>query len=188
MRVLVAGLAAGIAMFVWNSIAHVATPLGTIGVSTLPDESVTVGNLSSAIDAKGGLYVFPMNKDAQASAATAAGGLLVFNPVAPTSIQAKNLIIEFLSELSQALIAVWLLAQTALVGYAARFGFVAMLGLAAVITTNVSYWNWYAFPLAYTLSYSLIELGGYAIAGLTAIAILGPTAGMRAAPQSEQNS
>ena len=55
MRTLLAGIAAGIAMFIWSSIAHVATPLGMVGVSTLPDESVTVGNLASAIGDKGGL-------------------------------------------------------------------------------------------------------------------------------------
>ena len=85
MRTLLAGIAAGIAMFIWSSIAHVATPLGTAGISTLPDESVTVGNLASAIGDKGGLYLFPMPSGGSApssSAATAPGGFLVFNDFA----------------------------------------------------------------------------------------------------------
>ena len=68
MRTLLAGIAAGIAMFIWSSIAHVATPLGMVGVSTLPDESVTVGNLASAIGDKGGLYLFPMPSGGSAAA------------------------------------------------------------------------------------------------------------------------
>jgi hypothetical protein len=39
MRILLAGLAAGIAMFVWSSIAHLATPLGALGISTLPEKA-----------------------------------------------------------------------------------------------------------------------------------------------------
>ena len=111
MRTLLAGIAAGIAMFIWSSIAHVATPLGTAGISTLPDESVTVGNLASAIGDKGGLYLFPMPSGGSApssSAATAPGGFLVFNPRTHTSMAPKNLVVEFLTELAEGLIAAWL--------------------------------------------------------------------------------
>lgn len=180
MRILLAGLAAGIAMFVWSSFAHLATPLGTMGISTLPDESVTVGNLASAIGDKGGLYLFPMptGSSPSSSAATAPGGFLVFNPKASTSMQppAKNLIIEFLTELAEGLIAAWLLAQTALTAYAARAGFVAAIGLATAITTNVPYWNWYSFPTSYTLGYACVEFVGYVVAGLAAAAVLRPKA------------
>src|SRR5512146_320083 len=118
MRILLAGIAAGVAMFIWSAIAHVATPLGTIGISTLPDESVTVGNLASAIGDKGGLYLFPMpsgTSGPSTSAATAPGGFLVFNPRVATTMAPKNLVIEFLTELAEGLIAAWLLAQTAIV-------------------------------------------------------------------------
>ncbi|HXC57559.1 MAG TPA: hypothetical protein VNU97_19825 [Rhizomicrobium sp.] len=176
MRILLAGLAAGIAMYVWTSIAHVATPLGMIGVGTLPDESVTVGNLASAIGDKRGLYVFPTDMAHRPSTATAPGGLLVYNPHAPTSMQPRNLIVEFLTELVETLIAAWLLAQTALAGYAARAGFVAMVGVVSASATNISYWNWYAFPLDYTLGYMLIEIVGFVVAGLVLAAMLKPKA------------
>ena len=175
MRILLAGLAAGLAMFIWSSIAHVATPLGTIGISTLPDESVTVGNLASAIGDRGGLYLFPAPNGASGpstSAATAPGGFLVFNPQSATSMQPKNLVIEFLTELAEGVLAAWLLAQTAIAGFVQRTGFVAILGLAAAITTNIPYWNWYSFPLDYTLAYGFIELIGYVVAGLVLAALL----------------
>lgn len=180
MRILLAGLAAGIVMFVWSGFAHLATPLGAMGISTLPDESVTVGNLASAIGDKGGLYLFPApnGNSPSSSAATAPGGLLLFNPKASTRMQpsAKNLIIEFLTELAEGLIAAWLVAQTALASYLARVGFVAMVGLVAAITTNIPYWNWYTFPTAYTLGYASIEFVGYLVAGLAIAAIMRPKA------------
>jgi hypothetical protein len=48
--------------------------------------------------------------------------------------------------------------------------------LAAAITTNIPYLNWYSFPLDYTLSYGFIELVGYFVAGLVLAAILKPSA------------
>ena len=39
MRILLAGLAGAVAMFIWTSIAHMATPLGTIGFSQIPNEA-----------------------------------------------------------------------------------------------------------------------------------------------------
>jgi len=178
MRILIAGLLAAIAMFIWSSIAHVATPLGRIGVNTLPDESVTVGNLASAIGEKSGLYIFPMTsgESPSTSAAVAPAGFLVFNAKEQITMSPKTLVVEFLTELGECLIAAWLLAQTALAAYAARAGFVAVVGLAAAVTTNIPYFNWYHFPLDYTLSYGFIELVGYAVAGLVLAAMIKPRA------------
>lgn len=176
MRILIAALVAGIAMFVWSSFAHVATPLGRIGVNTLPDESVTVGNLASAIGDKSGLYLFPMTtgQSPSTSAAVAPAGFLVFNAKERITMSPKTLVVEFLTELAECLIAAWLLAQTALATYAARAGFVAVVGLAAAVTTNIPYFNWYHFPLDYTLAYGFIELVGYAVAGLVLAVMLKP--------------
>ncbi len=176
MRILIAGLVGGIAMFIWSSVAHLATPLGMIGVSTLPNESTTVGNLASAIGDKGGLFLFPAAMTGKASTATAPGGFLVYNPRSPMTMSPRNLVVEFLTEVAESLLAAWLLAQTALLGYAMRVGFVTVVGLAAAITTNIPYWNWYTFPLDYTLAYGFVELAAYLAAGLAIAAVLRPKA------------
>jgi mannose/fructose/N-acetylgalactosamine-specific phosphotransferase system component IIC len=41
-------------------------------------------------------------------------------------------------------------------------------GILAAMTTNGSYWNWYGFPNVYTASYTLIEIIGFALVGVTA--------------------
>ena len=51
-----------------------------------------------------------------------------------------------------------------------------MVGLAAAITTNIPYWNWYTFPTLYTLGYGFTEFAGYVAAGLAIAAILRPKA------------
>jgi hypothetical protein len=170
MRILLAGLAGGIIMFLWSSIAHVATPLGLIGVKALPHEAQTLDALSSTVDA-GGLYLFPMAMDGKTSAATGAGGFLVYNPHIPLTMTPSNLIIEFLTELAESIIAAWLLAQTAIAAYGMRVAYVTAIGVVGAIVTNVPYWNWYSFPLDYTLAYSFVEIVAFLAAGL-AIAFL----------------
>jgi hypothetical protein len=46
------------------------------------------------------------------------------------------------------------------------------VGLAASLTTNVSYWNWYGFPASYTLAYTFIDFAGYVAAGLAIAFVL----------------
>ena len=176
LRILIAGLLGGLAMYVWSSIAHVATPLGTIGVGTLPNESVTVDNLASSIGDQGGLFLFPRNMTASASAATGPGGFLVYNPksVLSNQPQPSNLVIEFATELVEAILAAWLLSQTALTGFAQRVGFVTAIGAIGAIVTNVPYWNWYTFPLSYTLAQMFVTAVAYLVAGVAIVAYLRP--------------
>jgi hypothetical protein len=155
-------------MYAWSSIAHGATGLGTIGVSTLPNESVTVDNLASSIGDKGGLFMFPANMNANASSASGPGGFLVYDPKTPmvAGPQPANLGIEFVTELVETVLAAWLLAQTALTEFLQRAGFVLVVGVIGTIVTNVPYWNWYAFPLTYTLGTMFVQIVGFLAAGL----------------------
>jgi len=168
LRILIAGLLGGLAMYAWSALAHGATSLGTIGVSTLPNESVTVDNLASSIGDQGGLFLFPMAMNANTSAATAPGGLLVYNPKTPMTSgpQPSNLIVELVTELTETILAAWLLAQTVLAGFVQRAGFIMVVGVIGTLVTNVPYWNWYAFPLTYTLGQMLVQLVGWLAAGV----------------------
>ena len=85
----------------------------------------------------------------------------------------SNLAAEFATELAESLIAAFLLSWASVQGFVPRVGYVALIGVAAAITTNVSYWNWYGFPTDYTLAYGSIEIVGYVVAGI-AIALILP--------------
>ena len=80
----------------------------------------------------------------------------------------KYLTTEFITELCEALLVVWLLAQTRLVSFGGRVGFVAAAGLMTAISTNVSYWNWYGFPTNYTAAYMFIQFVGFFLVGIVA--------------------
>jgi len=79
----------------------------------------------------------------------------------------------------QAILVIWLLAQTRIGSFDGRVGFVLIAGILTAITTNVSYWNWYGFPGIYTASYILIEIVGFVLVGVVATLVLrrrGPAA------------
>jgi hypothetical protein len=182
MRIFLAGLAGAITMFVWTSVAHMATPLASTGISQMDNEGALGTALQTATGNKAGFYIFPgadmkdPNAMAKADAAMKIhpSGLLIYHPPGATGITPVRLVAEFLTEFAEALIAAFLLAQTMLAAYAARAGFVTLLGVGAALTTNVSYWNWYGFPVSYTIAYASIEIIGYLVAGLVIAAILKP--------------
>jgi len=184
MRIILAGIAGAIAMFVWTSIAHVATPLARIGISQIPNEQPVLDAMHSSIGAKPGLYFFPwvdpkdpnMMKLEAERMKTNPSGILIYTPAGASGEMTGELISEFVKEFATALIAAWLLSMTVLSSYVGRVGFVAAVGAAAALTTNFSYWIWYKFPLSYTLSYGFIDFVAYVAAGLAIAAVLKPRA------------
>jgi hypothetical protein len=53
-----AAIVGGVVVFVWESIAHVALPLGEMGLSALPNEAPVLESLHASVP-KPGLYFFP---------------------------------------------------------------------------------------------------------------------------------
>jgi hypothetical protein len=187
MRILLAGVLGGIAMFVWTSIAHMALPLGEAGINEIPNESAVLNAMQSSMGDKTSLYIFPglgvgknatrgekneaMKHMAEKMAANPSGILMYHAPGRPFAI-GKWLGIEFGTELLEAILVVFLLAQTRIVSFVGRVAFVLVVGILAAITTNVSYWNWYGFPGAYTASYMLIQIIGFLLVGVVAALLL----------------
>ncbi len=187
MKILLTAILGGIVMFIWTSIAHMALPLGEAGIREIPNESAVVSAMQSNIDEQTGLYIFPgpgvgknasrekkneaMKHMAEKMAASPSGILMYHAPGRPFAI-GKWLGIEFGTELLEAILVVFLLAQTRIVSFAGRVGFVLVVGILAAITTNISYWNWYGFPGSYTASYMLIQIIGFLLVGIVAALLL----------------
>jgi hypothetical protein len=196
MKILLAGILGAIAMFVWTAIAHMALPLGEAGVAEIPNESTVLSTMQSNIGDQTGLYIFPgmgVGKNASRQekseamkhmnekiAANPSGILMYHAPGRPFTF-GKALGIEFATELLEAILVVFLLAQTRIESFAGRVGFVLVAGILATIATNVSYWNWYGFPIVYIGSYMLIQIVGFLCIGIVAALVL-RKASLRAAP------
>jgi hypothetical protein len=188
-RVLLAGLLGGIAMYVWTAIAHMVLPLGEAGIKEIPNEPAVIAAMRSSLGDSSGLYLFPgmgLGPDATSQQKQAAmaqysqklavipSGIVMYNPPGMQALAPRQFIAEFVKELIEALLAAMLLAQTRLATFASRLGFMVAVGVLAAIGTNVSYWNWYGFPLAYTAAYMTTEIVGFVCAGLVAAALVKP--------------
>ncbi|HTT62987.1 MAG TPA: hypothetical protein VMG35_14135 [Bryobacteraceae bacterium] len=191
-RVLLAGLAGGVVMYIWIALAHMVLPLGEAGIKEIPNEPAVLSAMRSSLGDSAGLYLFPgmgLGPNATAPQKQAAAqqygqklavnpsGILMYNPPGIQALQPRMFIAEFLKEVIEVLLAVTLLAQTRLATYASRLGFMAGVGVLASIGTNISYWNWYGFPVAYTAAYMTTQIVGYVCAGLVAAAMVKPARG-----------
>jgi hypothetical protein len=181
-RVILAGILGGLAMFIWTSIAHMFTPLATAGIRPLPNESTVMAALQSGIGDSRGLYIFPFAdpnekgseamKHMEQMLAQNPSGFLMYHPAGRTMSMPRLLGVEFATECLEVLLTAFLLSLTVLAGFGKKWGFFLVGGVLAAIATNVSYWNWYGFPKHYTGSYMLIQVVGFAVAGLVAAALV----------------
>jgi len=193
-RKLLAGILGGIAFFAWSTVAHVVLPLGQTGTQPIPNEQAVLDSMKTNITADG-FYFFPTNglpQNATQSQRMAAmqelasqhyagpGGILIYHPVQSMALKPSQLLTEAGTNILQALLAVFLLGQTSLTSFAARWRFVTVAGILAAISTNISYWTFYGFPADYTLAYVLTIAVGFACAGAVAAAMVKPAAGMPA--------
>jgi hypothetical protein len=185
-RILLAGILGGIAMFIWTSLAHMALPLGESGVSEMKNEQAVLDAFQTNLGDRRGLYIFPglglgpnpsreekhaaMQKMSE-KLANSPSGLLMYFPKRPFNL-AASLGIEAATEILEAILVVFLLAQTLTNTFAGRVGFVTVAGILAAIATNVSYWNWYGFPKRYTVASMFIEVVGFLVVGIVSALIL----------------
>jgi hypothetical protein len=193
-RKLLAGILGGLAFFAWSSIAHLATGLGETGIQEIPNEQAVVGVIKSNISSDG-FYFFPgtgvpnpthsermaaMQKKAEQHY-VGPSGILIYHPEHPFGLDPKQLLTELGTNIVQVLLAAFLLGQTTLASFAARWRFVTIAGVLAAISTNVSYWNFYGFPGTYTMAYICMIAMGFVCAGLVVALMVRPGAGMPAA-------
>ena len=185
-RVLLAGILGGIAMFIWTSIAHIATPLGMIGVKEIPNEQAVLTAMQNSMGSAHGLYIFPgtgLSPNASSSERSAAmskyqemldknpSGILIYHPAGAKVMIMNQLVHEFAFEVFEALLLAILLSMAVLPKFGSRLVFVVVVGLIAAVTTNLSYKNWYGFPSDYTHAAMFVEAMKYVVAG-TVIALL----------------
>jgi hypothetical protein len=193
-RILLAGLVAGIVVFVWGAVSHMALPLGTIGIQNLPDDEAFASLMRGSIP-HSGFYFFPaMPRDSKASKAeqdaamqvfaekTQRGptGILVVRTQGTNPMSMRYLGAELLSNLLAAIVAALLLSMgigsPGLARLSSRVSFVTMLGLFASLSIEVSYWTWYGFPTAYTLAQFVDQLSSWMLGGLVLGAMIKPRA------------
>jgi len=169
-RVIVAGILAGLTVFVWSAVSHMALPLGEIGVQPIPNESAMMATFDQNVKAKG-LYFFPFEQDAakwDESYRRNPHGILVLTPAGQPMNFGRLLATEALTNVAAGILAAFLFVAAGLgaAGIGPRLAFGAALGGFASLTIDFSYWNWYGFPTDYLAAQLVDAVIAWSLAAL----------------------
>ena len=186
-RILLGAILGGLAMFVWEFVAHEVLPLGEAGVKSIDNEPLQTAVQGNIKDA--GFYVFPapdisgMTHAQQEAAMQQATekmrkgptGILVVYPQGREFVMPKNLATQYVSDGLTMLLAGALVAwATGLNTYTGRVAFITLLGLIPALATLVPQWNWYGFPTTYMLAQTLATLISFLCGGLVVAKLVRP--------------
>lgn len=179
-KVILGGVLGGLVLFFWGAVSHMATPLGAIGVRSIPpaQEAGILDAMRGAMNERA-IYFFPgldpsrvmAPEEQQAYAAkyrAGPAGIVIYNPrPGGDPLSARQLLTELGSNVLAALVAALVLVFLAgPSSYGQRVFLVASFGLVAGLEVDVSYWNWYGSPTNYVLAQLVDHTTGWLLAGL----------------------
>jgi len=174
----IVGVLAGLAMFVWEAVAHMVLPLGEMGFSTLPNDGAVRAALAAQLGGADGLYIFPAMQMGDTPTA-GPWGLLLYHPSFAFSWTAMGW--EALIELVMGLALAMLIGLSNVAGFGRRMTIACLVGVAAAFAVSPSDTIWFGFPPAYTLAQMIVAFGDYVVGGLVIAALLRPRIGTAAA-------
>lgn len=185
-RILLAGLLAGVVVFVWGAVAHMALPLGMVDFHIPPDakQQAALDGLSGQFDTAG-IYMLPMPqqelwKDDAAMAAFGAAAeqkpyaFVVYQPRGRDGMKMGPLLgTQLATTVLCGLLAAWIAAGT-VGGRGKRIAVVTALGVFAAIAVCLPNWNWYRFPTDYTVAAFVEHAVGWLLGGIAIAFVLKP--------------
>ena len=176
MRVLVAGLIGGIVMFLWGVTAHMELSLGEVGLKLPVNENVALSGLQEGLGGQAGVYLLPsldpkkMNDPAEVQAYSIKAvrspyALVVYQPHGTDMMQMGPQIGRQWASDTLSALALAFVMGLAVLSFRRRLAVAAAAAVFAWLSTLLPYWNWYRFPLDFTLAALAEQLIGWLIAG-----------------------
>ena len=167
-------------MYIWATIAHVATPLAYVGFQPVPNETAVAAAMHKNLGDKPGLFILPFAgrrarcamAEQESKLKVEPAALISYRPPGTGGMAPRQLIAEFALEVIESLLAAAVLAAV-IGGFGRRLGIAAAIGLIAAMATNLSYWNWYGFSLDYSLANAFTEWVKFLVAGAVIAWVLG---------------
>jgi hypothetical protein len=185
-RILLAGVAGGIVLFIWGAVAHMALGIGESSMKAMQNEEAVLAAMKENMK-ESGLYLFPggapsndrteaQQQELMRKWEQGPSGFLVFHPNGMPAMSAKTLLTELASNILAALVAAFLLSQALgrLTSFGSRALFVTLIGLVPFLSISVSFWNWYGFPGGFTFGEFIEQVAGFGLAGIAMAAIVKP--------------
>jgi hypothetical protein len=176
MRVLVAGLIGGIVMFIWGAAAHMALGLGEVGFRLPANENVALSGLQEGLGDRAGVYMLPsldprkMGDAAEVrtysiKAVRSPYAWVVYQPQGTDMMQMRPQMGRQWASDTLAALALAFVMGLAVLSFRQRLAAAAAAAVFAWLSTMLPYWNWYRFPLDFTLAALAEQLIGWLLAG-----------------------
>jgi len=184
-RILIAALVGGIALFVWQFAAWMFLDIHRLDVEPVLESEAAV--IEALKDTERGIYWLPGmtqadQKDPESEAYKAweakhekgPRGFVVFNPEGGEAMGATSMAIgggiAFLIAFAVALI----LRGTALRTYIGRVSLCVGIGVVIVLVMDVQNWHYMGYPVDWTRGFIIDHVGGMAVLGIVLGAIVRP--------------
>ncbi len=176
MRVLVAGLIGGIVMFIWGVTAHMALGFGEAGFRQPLNENAALAGLQAGLGTQAGVYVLPaldrekMNDPNEVlsyslKAVRSPYAWVVYQPQGTDMTKMGPQIGRQWASDTLAGLALAFVMGLAGLGFRRRLAIAAAAAVFAWLSSMLPYWNWYRFPLDFTLAALAEQLVGWLISG-----------------------
>jgi len=186
-RIILGGILGGIAMFMWEGLAHEVLPLGEAGIGGMTGEPAVMACIKDNVK-QGGFFIFPwmdttpgLTKDQRMQktmekAKVGPAGLMVVSPGGMEynmgTLLGKQCLFDIVAMLLAAALVSW---AGVLKGFGGRLGFVTLLGLLPTLSVDLPFNNWYGFPNTFTAAQFVMHMVGYFVGGLLIAVIVKPT-------------
>lgn len=176
MRALVAGILGGIVFFLWGAVAHMVLPIGEMGMGQATSEEPVLAAMKDNLPGPG-VYMLPglsaaQRGDKAAVAAYSAKAranpyaFVVYQPVGKDGMEmTDNLLGQASTDILSAIVVAWVLSL-AVITFRRRVLASAALGLFSWLTISAPYWNWYRFPMDFSIGSLVEQVVGWTLAGL----------------------
>jgi len=194
-RIVIGTVVGTILSFMWINLSWTVLGLHEASIKKFPDPA-TVSAALKAQNVETGIFVLPhMSADYDDEEAMAAHmqemteGPYMMGVVRSGSLDKEPGMGAFIArgvliQLAAVLIAAILLAAAAPnLNFAGRFMFVVMLGLFAGVTGHLPNWNWWWYPVDFTVMGIVDSVVSWTLAALAMAAIIKPTAGASSTPE-----
>ena len=183
-RILIGGVIGGLVIFFWGFASHMLLPIGDMGMQAVPHEEGLAAAMKADVPAPG-LYFVPgrdmsksqSSEEMQAHMDKVTKGPYAFMVIHPSGRDVslgKRLPIELGTNVVCALLAAIVVSQLR-PGFFVRVACVTLMGILGAFMTNVPFWNWYGFPIDFTLAQIVEHSVGWFLAGIVLAAIIRPS-------------